>query len=159
MKFEDSLHKETILVLIEPSRKTHVALNRAIIRSRLKKIKPRLHLCISISESYTAFEQKHSRSGQQDKALEMITQFVEKEGLEYICEYCDLNQKYESVLNCAERIKPDMLMLPDYEESLRISKGRHLNWGSSKQSHWPVMILGPSTCSYSEFGFEFNQAF
>lgn len=139
MKTKDNNEQKTILVLIEPSSDTHIALDRALFTSRSKSIKPKLHLCICAS----------------DEKIANVTEAIEKEGLDYDCEFCDSTEQYISVLNCAERIKPALMLLPDYKNELKTQKVNRASGKYSIKSTCPAMILGSETSAYSEHGFTF----
>ena len=44
---------DTILVIIEPSQDQHLALDRALITSKLRKVAPKLHLFICVDADNT----------------------------------------------------------------------------------------------------------
>jgi hypothetical protein len=149
MTSNNTNESETFLIHIDFSRTKHLALDRAFIASRSKKVKPKLHLCVGNNRNTTEYY-NHAH-------LEKIIQSIEKEGLEYNLEHCDSKLSYESVLDCAERINPNITMIADYDEEISVSKGRHPGWGLPKEPLCPVMILRPGASSYSEHGFMFER--
>lgn len=143
MSQEETLKEECLLVIIEPTNDKHIALERAIITSRLRQDKPRLHLFIAVDPESNDLKARNQSLYRDKQWLDALTAPITDEGLDYSYDLCWSNEWMEAVLTCADRIKPDVMLIPDYEPGVRRSLFTASKWGLLRNSRTPVMIVRP----------------
>lgn len=140
--------QEYILVIIEPSQDTHIALDRAITSAKLRDLPPKLHLFICVDEANTDLKARNQSLYRGSDWLKAITAAAEESGLDYDFEFCWSNEWTEAVLNCADRIQPDIIFIPDYEATVRRNMFTNSKWELLRKSYCPVMIIRPNASSH-----------
>jgi universal stress protein E len=137
--------QEVILVVVEPTQDSHIALDRAIITSRLRAVKPRLHLFLGVDEEANDQKAKNPKLIRDYQWLESLLQPIKDENLEFTVHISWSTEWDESLLACAEQLKPDSILIPDYEASSRRAVFTDAKWNIMRRAHCAVMICRPGT--------------
>lgn len=138
---------EYILVIIEPSHDKHIALERALVTLKAREVPPKLHLFICPDVDNTDLKARNQGLYRSDSWLEEITQPIVESKLEFSYELCWTMEWSDAVLNCADRIQPDVIFIPDYEATLRRTMFTNSKWDLLRHSFCPVTIVRPSSKS------------
>ncbi len=141
-------HQESLLVIIEPTQESQIALDRAIITSQLRENKPRLHLFFSVDEENTDLQARNPKLYRNGDWLKAVIQRVEDAGLDYDYELCWSTEWYKAVLNYSDRVSPDTVYIPDYAPEVRRSLFTNSKWALLRKSLCPVMIIRPGASSH-----------
>ncbi|MAM70940.1 MAG: universal stress protein [Gammaproteobacteria bacterium] len=143
-----SKDQEYILVIIEPSQDSHIALERALITAKLRDTPPKLHLFICVDENNTDLKARNQSLYRDSAWLKNLTADADKAGVEYDYELCWSNEWAYAVLNCADRIQPDTIFIPDYDPTVRRNMFTNSKWELLRRSFCPVMIVRPGASSH-----------
>jgi len=140
--------QEYILVLIEPSQDSLIALDRALTSAKLRKVPPKLYLFICVDEANTDLKARNQSLFRSGNWLKELTAPIEGSGLEFDYELCWSLEWTEAVLNCADRIQPDIIFIPDYDVAVRRNMFTNSKWELLRKSFCPVMIVRPNANSH-----------
>ncbi len=140
--------KEDILVVVEPTQDTHIALERAIITSRLRPVKPTLHLFLGVDEETNDLKARNPNLIRDDKWLENLIKPIKDENLEFTYHFSWSIEWDESLLNCADQLKPDSILIPDYEAGLRRAMFSDSKWNIMRHANCSVMICRPGASGH-----------
>lgn len=135
---------EYILVIIEPSHDSHIAYERVLITAKLRPVPPKLHFFICPDVDNSDPKGLYRDSTWLDELLKPAAE----SGLEFSYEIAWTLDWSSSVLNCAERIKPDTIFIPDYESESRRNLFSNSKWDLLRKSSCPVMIVRPDSSSH-----------
>lgn len=141
-------HEEQLMVIIDPSQDSHIALDRAIITSRLRTQKPKLHLFVGVDEENTDLKARNPKLYRDGEWFREMAQTIEAEGLQYTYELCWSTEWSEAVLHCADRCNPDIIFVPDSEPDARRSYFTNSKWALLRHSRCPVMIVRPGASGH-----------
>lgn len=139
---------DTILVIIEPSQDKHLALDRALITSKLRKVAPKLHLFICVDADNTDLKARNQGLYRDGTWLQSITKPADESGLEYSYELCWSTDWSDAVLNCADRIQPNIIFIPDYDVDVRRNMFSNSKWDLLRKSFCPVLIARPGASNH-----------
>lgn len=142
---------ETILVVVDPTRKEQPALERALASSNLDT-HPKIHIFISVdlaSTESSADNPKLYKSA--DELLDLFRPLNEK-GINYTTEICWAPQWHEAILRSAKNNEVDMIIVSDYsneDETAGSFNGlRHRlsdpKWGLLRNAIRPVFLVRPN---------------
>lgn len=140
--------QETILVIVEPSHDKHEALERAVITSKLRENPPKLHLFICVDEDNTDLKARNQNLYRDASWLKGLVTELDESGLEYDYELCWSTEWANAVLNCADRVQPGRIFLPDYDPAVRRNMFTNSKWELLRKSFSPVMIVRPGASSH-----------
>jgi universal stress protein E len=138
---------EYILVIIEPSHDAHIALDRALVTLKSREAPPKLHLFICPDVDNTDLKARNQGLYRSDKWLEELIKPVVDSNLEFSYEFCWTMEWSNAVLSSADRIKPDVIFIPDYESSVRRNLFTNSKWDLLRNSSCPVTIVRPGSKS------------
>jgi universal stress protein E len=139
---------DTILVIIEPSQDQHLALDRALITSKLRKVAPKLHLFICVDADNTDLKARNQNLYRDSAWIQSLTKPAEESGLEYTYELCWSSEWTDAVMNCADRIQPTIIFLPDYDANIRRNMFTNSKWDLLRKSFCPVLIARPGASNH-----------
>ncbi|MDG2090369.1 MAG: universal stress protein [Gammaproteobacteria bacterium] len=139
--------QDYILVIIEPSQDTHIALDRALVTLKARKVPPKLHLFICPDVDNTDLKARNQGLYRDSKWLDELTKPAVESGLDFSYELCWTMEWSEAVLNCADRIQPDVIFIPDYNATVRRSMFTNSKWDLLRKSPCPVTIVRPESRS------------
>jgi len=139
---------ELILVIIEPSFDQHLALERALITAKLREVPPKLHLFICPDVDNTDLKARNQGLYRDSRWLEELTKTVVESNLEFSYELCWTMEWSNAVLNCADRIQPAAIFIPDYDPAVRRNMFTNSKWDLLRKSFCPVMITRPGASNY-----------
>lgn len=131
------------LVIIDPTQDRQIALERALITSRVRDPKPELRLFIGVDAESTDLKAGNPKLYRDGAWLRSLTEAVEKEGLVYSLEFCWSEEWQAAVLACAERFQPYHIFMPDYEAGKRRMIYSSQQWSLLRKSRVPVTIVRP----------------
>lgn len=140
--------QEYILVIIEPSQDSHIALERALITAKTREVPPKLHMFICVDSDNTDLKARNPNLYRNRAWLEDLIKPAAESGLEYDYELCWSSEWTSAVLNCSDRIKPDTIFIPDYESGVRRTMFTNSKWDLLRKSFCPVMIVRPAASSH-----------
>tara|TARA_R110000772_G_scaffold136584_6_gene245382 strand:+ start:588 stop:1394 length:807 start_codon:yes stop_codon:yes gene_type:complete len=140
--------QEYILVIIEPSQDSHIALDRALITAKTREVPPKLHMFICVDSDNTDLKARNQNLYKSGDWLEELIKPAAKSGLDYSYELCWSSEWTSAVLNCADRIQPDTIFIPDYESGVRRNMFTNSKWDLLRKSFCPVMIVRPGASSH-----------
>ncbi|MEX2367619.1 MAG: hypothetical protein WD601_13535, partial [Pseudohongiellaceae bacterium] len=103
------------MVIIDPTQDKQIALDRAIITSQIRNPRPKMHIFIGVDTESVDTRASNPALYRDTRWLGTITGALEKEGLEYECEFCWSSEWDEAVLESAKRCKPVHIFMPDYQ--------------------------------------------
>ncbi|MBN4053536.1 universal stress protein [Haliea sp. AH-315-K21] len=140
--------QEYILVIVEPSHDSHIALERALITANLREVSPKLHLFICPDVDNTDLKARNQSLYRDSNWLEELIKPAIESGLDFSYELCWTMEWTDAVLNCADRIQPDTIFIPDYDPAIRRNMFTNSKWDLLRKSFCPVMIVRPEASSH-----------
>lgn len=134
---------EKTLVVIDPAEEVHIALDRALITSRLRTQRPDIHIFIGVDVAVKNASGKHGILTRDTTWFETLIQPLRDEGLTVTTEVCLSGDWQHAVLQSAEREQADVIVVPDYST---VSKNLILSdakWALLRHASCPVLIVRP----------------
>ena len=134
---------ERILIIVDPSKDNHVALDRAVITSRLRNPRPHIHLFIGVdSDSSDTSADNAAMYRNTDWFMKLLAPLRE-EGLEFSTQVSWSSQWQQSILQAAKQTEADLIVVPDYSINARTGLLSDSNWALLRKSKCPVLIVRP----------------
>lgn len=139
--------QDTLFVIVDPTQKEHVALERAVITSRLRDIPPKLKVFVAVDGASVSLAADNPALYRTSEWFDHLKQPLIDEGLEFTLMVCWSNQWHDAVLQGAEKTGADMILMPDY--SARESRNRFTDakWQVLRHANCPVLICRPGANS------------
>lgn len=134
---------EKILVVVDPTREDHLAVGRAVITSRLRDPRPEIHVFIGVDSESTDTKASNKNLYRDNIWFENLMKPLEDEELQYSVQACWSTQWQESILESAEEVGADMIVIPDYSLDTRQKLLSDANWALLRKSPCPVLIVRP----------------
>lgn len=137
--------QERIFVVVDPGDERHVALERAIITSKLYSPAPKLYVFIGVDgEAVDTRATNDSMFRDQNWFEEEVQQPIKDEGLDYEVEISWSSEWHEAILQSAKRFGANVILLPVHK---KVSKSRFTfsesKWALLKEAHCPVVLVRP----------------
>lgn len=148
MEQEMKSHKENVFVVIDPTAKKHLALQRAIITSAFRKVPPQLHLFFAVDNEIVDTSSSNDALFRDSQWFENeIYSPLKKAGLEYQVEICWSSEWQRSILKSANRFGADVIYMPIQKKKknmlqLDFSESK---WKVLKKATCPVMLVRPGS--------------
>ncbi|WNO10833.1 universal stress protein [Teredinibacter sp. KSP-S5-2] len=136
---------EKLLVVVDPSQDDHIALQRALITSRIRKPCPELHVFVAIDpESVDTRACNDKLFRQEDWFDRSVRTPLEEAGIKYELEISWSTEWQKSILNQARRISADNIFIPvkGKSEKHRFSLPESV-WSLLKSAPCPVVMERP----------------
>ena len=134
---------ERVLVVIDPTKDNHPALDRAIITSRIRSLHPYIHVFMGVDgDSIDTSATNPALYRDADWFLNLLKP-LRDEGLKYSSQASWSTQWQQSILEAAAQIEADLIVIADY--SIKASAGflSDSNWALLRKSQCPVLIVRP----------------
>lgn len=133
------------LVLIDPTQDRQIALERAIITSRMRDKSPRLHLFIGVDQESTDLKPTNKQLYRDQEWMTSLTAPLEEENIRFSYELCWSDDWQEAVLISSERFKPSHIFMPDNEQGRKRLFFSTQQWAILRKAKVPVTICRPKT--------------
>ncbi|GAB1256456.1 universal stress protein UspE [Aurantivibrio plasticivorans] len=135
--------QEQLLVIVDPTQDEHPALERALLTSRIRPEKPKVHILICVDPDAVDTKAENGKVYRPGEwFLDLIKPFQE-ENLSYQTEFCWSLEWRDAILHTSARIKPSLILLPDYP-SERKTWFTDAKWMVLRNSECPVLIVRPN---------------
>ncbi len=134
---------ERVLVVIDPTKDNHPALDRAIITSHIRSLHPYIHVFMGVDgDSIDTSATNPALYRDADWFLNLLKP-LRDEGLKYSSQASWSTQWQQSILEAAAQIEADLIVIADY--SIKASAGflSDSNWALLRKSQCPVLIVRP----------------
>jgi universal stress protein E len=129
-----------IVVVIDPVRGQHLALDRVLAIAKASNEKPQLCLFIGVDSDSSDLHASNSNIQRTSNWFHTITNKVEQQGLKYYFVVSWSDEWHQAILNTAQQFNSDGIFLPDYLDH----KLFHLSaqkWAFLRKSTQPVTIV------------------
>lgn len=131
-----------VLVIIQPTKDEHIALQRAIITSEVGDAGSHVRLFIGVDGERTDMKAGNAALYRDGAWLDNLIAPLKQAGIAHSMELCWSTDWQGAVLNCAQRFQPDHIFMPDYRED----KGTVFSsnqWSLLRNAVAPVTIVRP----------------
>ncbi len=142
--------QETLFVVIDPTQDDHVALQRALITSHRREVKPKLKIFVSVDPSATSLDADNLDIYRDSNWFEALKKPMEDAGLDYTLVICWSNQWSDAVLQAAEKTQADLIMITDYSAKRSRNRMTDHKWQVMRHANCPVVICRPGVASKRE---------
>lgn len=136
--------QEKILVILDPFQDEHIALDRALITSRLRNPRPVVHVFIGVDMAAKKLKSDSPALSRNFGWINGLLAPLRDEGLSVTVDVCWSPQWQQAVLRTAEYIGADLIVVPDYSSRdnthFFFSEAK---WGLLRRAHCPVLIVRP----------------
>lgn len=137
--------QQKLFVVVDPSSEQHIALERAIIISKLQPTKPFLYVFVAVD--HDAVDMRASNDTlfrTQQWFIDTIRAPLEEAGIEYLIEVSWSNEWQKSIVNSAKRFGADLIYLPVHakQNNSRFTFSES-KWELLKASNSPVVLIRP----------------
>ena len=131
-----------VLVIIQPTRERHIALDRVLITSEINSPESHVHLFIGVDSESTDMKASNSALYRDSDWLHQLLKPLQEAGVNHTFELCWSTDWQGAVLNSARRFKPDHIFMPDYKDS-RTTLFSSQQWSLLRNAVAPVTIVRP----------------
>ena len=131
------------MVIIDPTRDKHIALERALTTSMVRNLQPEIRLFIAVNDETTDLRAENDNLYRDQAWLEELTAPLTEAGAKYSLELCWSDDWQAAALHSAKKFRPSHIFMPDYQQDKR---GRHYSnkqWALLRRSKVPVTIVRP----------------
>jgi universal stress protein E len=132
-----------VLVIIDPTRDKHIALERAVITSEINDEESVVHLFLGVEGDSTSLKADNPDLYRDDRWLEDLLHPLRSAGVRFTMELCWSTEWQESVLNSALRFKPTHIFMPDYRDAKKGLFFSGQQWSLLRNTVAPVTIVRP----------------
>ncbi len=142
--------QDTLFVVVDPTQSEHVALQRAIISSRLRDVPPKLKVFVGVDSAAVSLDADNPDIYRDSSWFDNLKKPLFDEGLDFTLVICWSTQWHEAVLQAARRTEANLILLPDY--SARDSRNRisDAKWQVLRHAECPVLICRPGATGKRE---------
>lgn len=131
-----------VLVIIQPTKNEHIALQRAIITSEVGNPESHVRLFVGVDAERTDLKAGNPDLYRDGTWLENLVAPLKEAGIAHSFELCWSTDWQGAVLNCAQRFKPDHIFMPDYRDT-KESLFSASQWSLLRNAVAPVTIVRP----------------
>ncbi|MCV6623873.1 MAG: universal stress protein [Cellvibrionaceae bacterium] len=135
--------KENLLVVIDPTRDEHPALERAIITAKMRDSAPEIHIFIGVDGHSVDTSHRNPDMYSDVANFSALSKRMEKEGLEYTAEICWAHDWQKALLSSGKHFQTDMIVIPDYGDSEKGIRFSDSKWALLRNAKCPVLIVRP----------------
>lgn len=139
--------QDTLFVIVDPTQKEHVALERAVITSRLRDVSPKLKVFVAVDSAAVSLDAENPDLYRTSDWFENLKKPMIEEGLDFTLVICWSTQWHEAVLQAAKRTEADLILMPDYSAKETRSRFSDAKWQVLRHSSCPVLICRPGAVS------------
>lgn len=137
--------QQKLFVVVDPSSEQHIALERAVIISKLKPIKPILYVFVAVDHDAVDLRATNDNLFRtQQWFIDTIRAPLEEAGIEYVIEVSWSNEWQKSIMSSAERFGADLIYLPVHakQKNSRFTFSES-KWELLKGAKSPVVLIRP----------------
>ncbi|MBU3071479.1 universal stress protein [Aestuariicella sp. G3-2] len=138
---------DTLFVVVDPTQKEHVALERAVITSRLRDVSPKLKVFVAVDPAAVSLDAENPDLYRTSEWFEKLEQPMKDEGLDFTLVICWSTQWHEAVLQGAKRTEADLILMPDYSSKESRNRFSDAKWQVLRHATCPVLICRPGADS------------
>lgn len=131
-----------VLVIIDPTQESHIALERAVITSEVQP-EAHVHLFIGVDAERSDLRAGNAALYRDGAWLEALQAQLNEAGVEHSIELCWSNEWQAAVLQSARRFGPDHIFMPDYIDAKKGFFFSNQQWSLVRNSVAPVTIVRP----------------
>ena len=131
-----------VLVIIQPTKDKHIALERVLITSEITNPGSHVHLFIGVDGENTDLKASNPSLYQDGKWLANLLKPLEDAKVNHSFELCWSTDWQGAVLNSAKRFNPDHIFMPDYQDA-KSSLFSGNQWSVLRNAVAPVTIVRP----------------
>lgn len=135
--------QETLFVIVDPTQKEHIALERAVITSRLRDVQPKLKVFVAVDGASSSLAADNPALYRTSEWFDSLKKPLIDEGLDFTLMICWSNQWHEAVLHGAKKTEADLILLPDYSAKESRNRFADSKWQVLRHSSCPVLICRP----------------
>ncbi|WP_111643081.1 universal stress protein [Marinimicrobium alkaliphilum] len=137
--------QQKIFVVVDPSAKEHVALERAVITSALHATKPYIYVFVAVDGDATDTRASNDSLFRDQRWFdEQIKQPLESAGLDYLIEVSWSTEWQKSIHQSAKRFGADLIYLPvQAKHNTRRFTFSESKWELLKGADCPVVLIRP----------------
>ncbi len=137
---------EKLMVVIDPSRSSHIALQRAMTTLGLRETAPHVRLFVSSEKASFRANSKRQERLLEEEVLPELTERLENHNIAYDYEFCWSADMEKSILNSARQYGASLIFNPVYNETLRRHQGlSRARWELLRQAECPVILVKPES--------------
>ncbi len=134
---------ERVLVVVDPTKDNHPALDRSVITSRIRTPRPKIHVFMGVDgESIDTRATNPALYRNAEWFINMLKP-LEDEGLDFTSQASWSTEWQQSILEAAKQIQADMIVIPDYSINAHAGFLSDSNWALLRKSQCPVLIVRP----------------
>lgn len=140
-------NQDTLFVVVDPTQNDHVALERAIITSRLRDVTPKLKIFVGVDSAAVSLDADNPDIYRATDWFENLKKPLEEEGLDYTLVICWSTQWTDAILQAAKKTEADLILVPDYSAKNSRNRFSDAKWQLLRRSKCPVLIVRPGADS------------
>jgi len=140
-------NQDTLFVVVDPTQNDHVALERAIITSRLRDVPPKLKVFVGVDSAAVSLDADNPDIYRDTNWFEDLKKPLEEEGLDYTLVICWSTQWQDAVLQAAKKTEADLILVPDYSAQNSRNRFSDAKWHLLRYAKRPVLICRPGANS------------
>lgn len=137
------LQASTIFVVVDPTQDEHIALERAIIVSRLRSPRSVLKVFIGVDQEVTSMDADNPKLYRDSEWFQELRRPLEEEGLEFSMVASWANNWPQAILREAERSDATLIMVPDHSAEKQRSRLSDAMWHLLRNVSCPVLLVRP----------------
>jgi universal stress protein E len=131
-----------VLVIIQPTRDSHIALERALITPEINNAHSHVHLFIAVDSEHTDMKSSNRNLYRDSNWFENLVRPLDAAGVNHSFEICWSTDWQGAVLESAKHFRPDHIFMPDYRDS-NTSMFSSQQWSLLRNAIAPVTIVRP----------------
>ncbi len=140
-------NQDTLFVVVDPTQNDHVALERAIITSRLRDVPPKLKVFVAVDSAAVSLDADNPDIYRDTEWFENLKKPIIEEGLDYTLVICWSTQWHEAVLQAARKTEATLILMPDYSAKQSRNRFSDAKWQVLRYADCPVLICRPGANS------------
>lgn len=137
------MSEKNIVVVIDPTRDEHPALERSIITAKMRDVAPELHIFIGVDGNAVDVSHKNPNMYSSVAKFSELEARMAKEGLNYTAEICWAHDWQKALLSSGKHFQTDMIVIPDYCDSDKGVRFSDSKWALLRNAKCPVLIVRP----------------
>ena len=138
---------DTLFVVVDPTQNDHVALERAIITSRLRDVPPKLKVFVGVDSAAVSLDADNPDIYRDTHWFEALKKPLEEAKLDYTLVICWSTQWQDAVLQAAKKTEADLILVPDYSAKNTRNRFSDAKWQLLRNAKCPVLICRPGADS------------
>lgn len=136
--------QQKLFVVVDPTAEQHIALERAIIISSLRSVKPLIYVFVAVDPEATDTRATNDNLFRTQKWFdEKIKQPLAAAGIEYLIEVSWSSEWQESIRQSAKRFNADLIYLPVQAKTSSRFTFTESKWELLKGAYCPVVLIRP----------------